>query len=200
MPNYENIKDKGFDTRTTSERRELAKNAGIASGKARKEKATLRKIAKGLIDGDAMTDLIMALQAAAIDPDNNHQIAAFKELMGLLEEDRTAADKREQKARIAKLEAEAKAARIRLEEDSHEENLDEKALRMGRRALARIAADRQRSDRRAAVRQRGRRISVDQPLRSLGGRRRLRDSGCERCARNGPRADRRRPLRGSQRM
>ena len=116
MPNYENIEEYGFDKRTASEQRKIAQSGGIASGKARKEKATLRKIAKGLIDGDAMTDLIMALQAAAIDPNNSHQIAAFKELLSLLDEDRTPEDKREQKARIEKLEAEAKAVKLRLEE------------------------------------------------------------------------------------
>ena len=137
MPNYENIKDYGFDKLTASERREAAQKAGIASGKARKEKATLRKIAKGLIDGDAMTDLIIALKAAAVDPNNSHQIAAFKELMSLLDEDRTTADKREQKARIAKLEAEAKAVRIRLEEDKFEETLDDGFMR----ALTETAAE-----------------------------------------------------------
>lgn len=40
---YDNIKDKGFDTRTTEERRQLAKKAGRASGKARREKKAMRE-------------------------------------------------------------------------------------------------------------------------------------------------------------
>lgn len=39
----ENIKGKGFDTRTTDERRQLAKKAGKASGKARREKKAMRE-------------------------------------------------------------------------------------------------------------------------------------------------------------
>lgn len=40
---YDNIKDKGFDTRTIDERRQLAKKAGKASGKARREKKAMRE-------------------------------------------------------------------------------------------------------------------------------------------------------------
>lgn len=40
---YDNIKDKGFDTRTIEERRQLAKKAGKASGKARREKKAMRE-------------------------------------------------------------------------------------------------------------------------------------------------------------
>ncbi len=40
---YDNIKDKGFDTRTTEERRQLAKKAGKASGKARREKKAMKE-------------------------------------------------------------------------------------------------------------------------------------------------------------
>lgn len=40
---YDNIKDKGFDTRTIEERRQLAKKAGKASGKARREKKAMKE-------------------------------------------------------------------------------------------------------------------------------------------------------------
>lgn len=43
MAGYENIKGKGFDSRTTEERRELAIKAGKASGAARRRKADFRK-------------------------------------------------------------------------------------------------------------------------------------------------------------
>lgn len=39
----ENIKGKGFDSRTMNERRQLAKKAGKASGKARREKKAMRE-------------------------------------------------------------------------------------------------------------------------------------------------------------
>lgn len=43
MANYENIRGKGFDSRSTEEQREIAKRGGINSGKARREKADLKK-------------------------------------------------------------------------------------------------------------------------------------------------------------
>ena len=43
MANYENIKDKGFDKRTTNELREIASKGGKASGEARRKKANFRK-------------------------------------------------------------------------------------------------------------------------------------------------------------
>lgn len=43
MANYENIRDKGFDKRTTTELREIASRGGKASGEARRKKANFRK-------------------------------------------------------------------------------------------------------------------------------------------------------------
>lgn len=43
MAGYDNIRDKGFDSRTAEERREIAKIAGRASGAARRRKANFRK-------------------------------------------------------------------------------------------------------------------------------------------------------------
>lgn len=43
MAGYENIKDKGFDNRTTGELREIASRGGKASGEARRRKADFRK-------------------------------------------------------------------------------------------------------------------------------------------------------------
>ena len=43
MAGYDNIKDYGFDKRTPEERRELARMAGQASGRARRRKADFRK-------------------------------------------------------------------------------------------------------------------------------------------------------------
>lgn len=43
MSGYDNIKDHGFDKRTTGELREIAKKGGRASGEARRRKADFRK-------------------------------------------------------------------------------------------------------------------------------------------------------------
>ena len=95
-----------FDERTESEQREMRKKGGINSGVARREKANLRKIAAGLIQGDEMQQMILALLRSASDENNRNQVPAFKELERLLGQDRTAAETREQNARIAKLKAE----------------------------------------------------------------------------------------------
>jgi len=106
MAGYDNIKDKGFDHRSTEEVREIQKTGGINSGKARRKKATLKRIAAGMIDGDDMTDMVVALMKAALNPHNNHQVAAISKIQELLGEDKTPADVREQNARINKLKAE----------------------------------------------------------------------------------------------
>ena len=65
MAGYENIKDKGFDKRTTEERRELAIKAGKASGETRRRKANFRKTLNQLltaeIDSPEWTPLLESL-------------------------------------------------------------------------------------------------------------------------------------------
>lgn len=53
---YENIKDKGFDSRTTEEQREIARQGGIASGKARREKADLKRQLQVFLESDDYKD------------------------------------------------------------------------------------------------------------------------------------------------
>jgi hypothetical protein len=53
---YENIKDKGFDSRTTEGQRGIARQGGIASGKVRREKADLKKQLLLFLESDATTD------------------------------------------------------------------------------------------------------------------------------------------------
>ena len=53
---YENIKDKGFDSRTTEEQREIARQGGIASGKARRERADLRRQLQIFLEADDYSD------------------------------------------------------------------------------------------------------------------------------------------------
>lgn len=47
---YVDIKDKGFDSRTTEEQQQIARMGGIASGKARQEKATMKKTLEMLLN------------------------------------------------------------------------------------------------------------------------------------------------------
>ncbi|MCI6044266.1 hypothetical protein MR857_13280 [bacterium] len=63
MANYENIKDANFN-RTPSERRELAKIAGKASGEARRRKADMRSTMNRLLtmkaEVDGLSDILRA--------------------------------------------------------------------------------------------------------------------------------------------
>lgn len=49
MAGYENIKDKGFDNRTTEELRVITSKGGKASGEARRRKANFRKTLNQLL-------------------------------------------------------------------------------------------------------------------------------------------------------
>lgn len=65
MAGYDNIKDKGFDKRTTDERRELAIKAGKASGEARRRKADFKRILNLLltteIENEELTPILKAM-------------------------------------------------------------------------------------------------------------------------------------------
>ena len=56
MANNKNLEGKGFDSRTTEEQREIARQGGIASGKARREKADLKKQLLLFLESQATTD------------------------------------------------------------------------------------------------------------------------------------------------
>lgn len=68
---YENIKDKGFDSRTTEEQREIARLGGIKSGEARRERANLKKQLQVFLEeeiqdkhGNTMTGAEMMVKVA----------------------------------------------------------------------------------------------------------------------------------------
>ena len=65
MAGYENIKEKGFDKRTTGELREIASKGGKASGESRKRKAdfrhTLNQLLTIKIDSPEWTPLLESL-------------------------------------------------------------------------------------------------------------------------------------------
>lgn len=52
MAGYENIKDKGFDKRTTDERRVIASKGGKASGETRRRKADFRRTLNMLLTAE----------------------------------------------------------------------------------------------------------------------------------------------------
>lgn len=65
MAGYDNIKDKGFDKRTTGELREISSKGGKASGEARRRKADFRRALNLLltteIDNPEWTPVLQAL-------------------------------------------------------------------------------------------------------------------------------------------
>lgn len=68
MAGYDNIKDKGFDSRTIEERREIARKAGKASGEARRKKANFRKTLNQLLTTDINNpEITPMLEALGID-------------------------------------------------------------------------------------------------------------------------------------
>ena len=61
MGNIDNlVYDKGFDTRTTEEQTEIARQGGIASGKARREKRLFREAIEKKL-GDSLDNIIEAM-------------------------------------------------------------------------------------------------------------------------------------------
>jgi len=52
VANYENIKDKGFDKRTTNELREISSKGGKKSGETRRRKANFRKTLNKLLTAE----------------------------------------------------------------------------------------------------------------------------------------------------
>ena len=112
---YENIKDKGFDTRTTEEQQEIARLGGIASGKARKEKATMRKTLEMLLEmenkeGKTYKELAtLGLLKGAMKGNSNNYRVILETLgeIGQLQEDRQAQQLTKVEELLSKIEKEA---------------------------------------------------------------------------------------------
>lgn len=130
MANYENIKDKGFDKRTTSELREITSRGGKASGEARRKKADFRKTLNLLltakIDNPEWTPMLEALgldstlesavNAAMIREALNGNVKAYEAIARYSgQSDRTEADHEEQRARMDKEQAQTKAIKKKSE-------------------------------------------------------------------------------------
>lgn len=106
MANPENLKGHGFETRTTTEQREIARQGGIASGAARRRKKSLKELGDmigslkvkseknktimreaGIEDEDMIRDtaMLFMLEAKAEKGDTN-AIALIAKIRGQLKE------------------------------------------------------------------------------------------------------------------
>lgn len=115
MAGYDNIKDHGFDKRTTEEQRQIAIKGGKASGKARRRKADFRKTLNQLlttrIDNPDITPLLdeigidSTLEAAMLmaqikEAMQGNTKAAYFVAQYAGQSDKTVADEQEQKIRM----------------------------------------------------------------------------------------------------
>ncbi len=137
------MSNKGHDNliplneRTKDEQRKIQKKGGIASGKARRKKANLKRTMEELLKMDLPdSKLKQQLVAIGIDPSmeqglalsvllkainkGNHQ--AFETIQKTIQQTTTLQDRQEQKARIAKLQAETE--KIKKEEEQSSAGLN----------------------------------------------------------------------------
>ncbi len=130
---YEDIKDKGFDKRTTSELLEIASKGGKASGEARRRKANLRQTMNAILTSEVdipeWTPILEALgldstletviSAAMVREAMNGNVKAYtaiKDVLGQTSKSET--DLEEQRVRMA-------AAKARMGVDDEEEQEDD---------------------------------------------------------------------------
>lgn len=129
---YEDIKDKGFDKRTTSELLEIASKGGKASGEARRRKANLRQTMNAILTSEVdipeWTQILEALgldstletviSAAMVREAMNGNVKAFtaiKDVLGQTSKSET--DLEEQKVRMA-----ATKAKMGVDDDEDQED------------------------------------------------------------------------------
>ncbi len=128
MANEENLIP--FDERSESEARENGKKGGIASGKARRKKANLKKALETILSLEVPDEKLAArLSTFGIDPTMEQGLAyslvvraiakgdpkAFETIRSTLGQTTTLQDRQEQKARTEKLKAEKEKALVELE-------------------------------------------------------------------------------------
>lgn len=116
MANIQNlVYDKGFDSRTTEEQTKIARQGGIASGKARREKATMKATLEMLLSetnnqGKTYRELAtLGLLKGAING-NAQNYRTILETLGELrqaQEDRTQYELTKVEELLAKIETEA---------------------------------------------------------------------------------------------
>lgn len=71
MANDENIRGKGFDSRTTEEQREIARKGGIASGEARRRKKSIKETLDILLECKPTDKDLALMRAQGVDVDND---------------------------------------------------------------------------------------------------------------------------------
>ena len=124
--------------RTPSERRENAKKAGVASGKARRKKANLKKAFETILQADVASPSIkkqledmgfdttneMALAMVMMQKAMKGNVRAFEQISKLTTTDaKDSLDKKEQKERIKALELENEKRKITLEGGAKSEDV-----------------------------------------------------------------------------
>lgn len=129
--------------RTPSERRENAKKAGVASGKARRKKANLKKAFETILQADvASPNVKKQLEELGFDSTNEMALAmvmmqkamkgnvrAFEQISKLTTTDaKDTLDKKEQKARIKRLELDNKKREQELSGSKSDTSLMESLL------------------------------------------------------------------------
>lgn len=124
--------------RTPSERRENAKKAGVASGKARRKKANLKKAFETILQADVASPNVkkqledlgfdttneMALAMVMMQKAMKGNVRAFEQISKLTTTDaKDSLDKKEQKERIKALELENEKRKITLEGGAKSEDV-----------------------------------------------------------------------------
>jgi len=142
---YENIRDKGFNTLTTGELREISSRGGKASGEARKRKANFRKTLNLLltaeIDSPEWTPILqelgldstlesavnMAMIKKALLGDVKAYVA-IRDTIGQTTKSDKDLDEQDEKIRSVKLENEEKRQRTKKDEESSLGDIIERAF------------------------------------------------------------------------
>lgn len=145
MAGYENIKDKGFDKRTTDELREICSKGGRASGESRRRKADFRKTLNMLltaeIDNPEWTPVLqelgldstlesavnMAMIKRALLGDVKAYIA-IRDTIGQTTKSDRDIDEQDERIKSAKLENEEKHRKVTEDEDSSLSDIIERAF------------------------------------------------------------------------
>ena len=123
MANEENLNGYGFHERPASEQREIAKMGGIASGKARRKKANLKKALNTILTAEATNKTAAVLESLGFENTNEMAIMlsltqqalkgnvrAIELINKMATSEKDELDRKEQKARIKQLELSNKAA------------------------------------------------------------------------------------------
>lgn len=116
--NDKNLEGYGFDEITAGKQREIARQGGKASGKARKKKADMRKAVQDILDGEYTSDgakitgaeaMAKKLFALALEKKGKQNIAAIKLIIELTSQSSNTLIDKKTKAEIKLLEAKLNA-------------------------------------------------------------------------------------------